>query len=99
MKISKIFHWLYAFLMILPLLAVIFNFVRFGLSSSVALTTFNDINDTIALPLYHETSSSVYGVFSFLVYDVFGFEGAVVGTFVSLMTYWCCTSLIWLQEI
>lgn len=94
MKISKLFHWLYAILMLLPFLAVAFNFVRFGLSSSVSLVTWADLSALIWIPTFGGLSSTVNGVYVYLIEDMFNIVNASLIS--SLLTYWTIISIVYL---
>lgn len=98
MKISKLFHWLYAILMLLPFGLVLFNMLH-GLFSpsatSIDLTTFYsyfsfDVIDGLI-------SDQISSVYFYLMHDIFGFYECDMFTIIcQSLTYWSCISIIWL---
>lgn len=104
MKISKLFHWLYAILMFLPFGLVVFNCLH-GLFSPSAISIdfvtyesylssfFEDSN------IFEGLSSTIREVYYYLVCDIFGLissEYSLVYNIINLLTYWTCISIIWL---
>lgn len=96
MKISKLFHWLYAILMFLPFGLVVYNALASMWSGAVI-----DFNAWISMvyddmPLFDGVSLTVQNVYQYLVYDVFGIDGDMIYVVRDLLTYWTCISIIWL---
>lgn len=103
MKISKLFHWLYAILMLLPFGLVLFNMLHGLFSPNVSLLSWSDflamIDDLSGdfLAFDFGASSSVSSVYNYLIYEVFGFGSTlIVENIITLLTYWTCISIIWL---
>lgn len=99
MKVNKLFHWLYALLMFLPFAVFLVNFVGFGLSMS----GFTELDsETVFGWFVYPTIDSgvingVYGVYSYLVSDVFGWSADYLSKAICyLLTYWTLTSIIYL---
>lgn len=96
MKISKLFHWLYAFLMVLPFVALAFNFVRFSFSGTLDITSFEDVLDLIVFPQFLALSNAVRNVYSYGVFTLFGINGAIANLITNALTYWTCVSILYL---
>lgn len=101
MKISKLFHWLYAILMFLPFGCLIFNMLHglFGTNTS-NLISFSNFNNMIA-DFFRGTFTvglwdTIYGVYLYLIQDMFGLHSAMNFTICNLLSYWTCISIIWL---
>ena len=101
MKISKLFHWLYAIIMLLPVfyiasrcLYVIFNknaVVTTGVIDNVFIDSVNNIN-TITLFSW-ATNTFINAPFEYIT-DLFGIaSNSPINT---LLSYWLSISLIWL---
>lgn len=75
-------------------MALAFNFVRFGLSSSITLLTWNDLISLIWVPTFGGVSNQILGVFTYLSSNLFGIIGYDV--VLELLTYWTITSVIYL---
>ena len=96
MKISKLFHWLYALLMFLPFGLLVFNAFSSMWSGnvisdpSVWWSQLQEISFTGGL------SSDIKDVYQYLVDNLFGFTDDYQYHVVRLLTYWTCISLIWL---
>lgn len=97
MKISKLFHWLYALLMFLPFGLLVFNALASMWSGNVInystwygyLTEFLD-----GIGVYENgVFETIQGVYTFLIEDIFGFDYSFISLF---LTYWTCISIIWL---
>lgn len=96
MKVSKLFHWLYTILMFLPLIVLIFNFTRVSLGGDISLLDFEDIYSMFQFPTFSLLSTTIGGVFDYLIIDVFGFGGDLTDLISNMLTYWCSVSIIWL---
>lgn len=101
MKISKLFHWLYAILMFLPFGCLTFNMLHglFGTSSS-NLISFSNFNNMIA-DFFRGTFTvglwdTLNDVYSYLIQDMFGLHSAMNQTIINLLSYWTSISIIWL---
>ena len=101
MKISKLFHWLYAILMFLPFGMVAFNCLH-GLFSpnNTGFTSFatysNMISDFFRGTFTVGFWDTISGVYSYLIRDMFGLHSAMDQIIINLLTYWTCISIIWL---
>lgn len=103
MKISKLFHWLYAFLMLMPVLAVITNclIVAFNKDASNLIGTQN----ALEIFYYSVNQVSTNALFSwantsFLV-SAFEYIGNIFGVpsgspLYTFFSYWLDISIIWL---
>lgn len=97
MKISKLFHWLYAFLMIFPLLGLAFNFVRISFSGDFTVVRFEDVIYLIKTPEYIGLGYQISNIYGYLLHDVFGTgSGAFLQPIIGLLTYWTITSIVYL---
>lgn len=96
MKISKLFHWLYASLMLLPFVALAFNFLRIGLNGSMAITSYEDVMALVVFPTFGNLSATISDVYSYAVVDLFGLSGLVADTICNGLTYWTIVSIIYL---
>lgn len=97
MKISKLFHWLYAFLMFIPLFFVLAAAMS-NWGTGNEFTTSDVLNGVIgALPLAPSgLFSTLHGVVSYMG-DIFGVAGALWFSAISrLMTYWLTVSIMWM---
>ena len=108
LRISKLFHWLYAILMLLPFGLLVFNFggVLFsqGSFTPIGLEDFDGYLYAFLGDLgvgHIGLSQTIFDVFDYLFNQVFGFyttggEVAVGETVVTLTTYWTVISIYWL---
>ena len=102
MKISKLFHWLYAILMLLPFGLLVFNALASMWSgNTVNIDTWNNwLSDfLVGGDMFgNGVCVSIYDTYSYLIFEVFGFEVSVQGSgiIIILLTYWTCISIIWL---
>ena len=99
MKISKLFHWLYAILMILPFVALAFNFVRIGLSGEMPITSFNDVIALINFPSFAlgSVATTIFNVYQYLIFDVFGVSlNQITYVIINCLTYWTIISIVYL---
>ena len=101
MKISKLFHWLYAILMFMPFGMVVFNCLH-GLFSpnNTGFTSFGTYSNMFA-DFFRGTFTvglwdTINNVYSYLIQDMFGLHSAMNQTIINLLTYWTCISIIWL---
>lgn len=96
MKISKLFHWCYALLMLLPFLGlIVFTISNFGTGAS------QDYLYDIYNALPHNltaVSSTIFNVYSYLMFYIFGLDSyEMINSLICYgLTYWTCVSLIWL---
>lgn len=97
MKISKLFHWLYAILMFLPFGLLVYNALASMLSGNVITTYlqwFNYIDvffsDFLMGSGLWVTVDSVY---DYLCSTLFGIDSSLI---IYLLDYWTCISIIWL---
>lgn len=76
-----------------------FVVIPFNLLSAIktgTIYTFADVLGFVSFPTFGAVSTSVNGVFTYLVATLFGYTG-VLATFIeNCLTYWVCTALIWL---
>ena len=102
MKISKLFHWLYAILMFLPFGLLVYNALASMWSGTVIdgfawydnfdmyLSSFFTGNGIVA---------TLFDVYDYLIFNIFGIGTGdyTLGILVEyLLTYWTCISIIWL---
>lgn len=91
MKISKLFHWLYAIIMLSPILIWVGNvLVNFGTGSPVSDFE-NSFNFAFASGSVFD---SVEDAYRYLCVDVFGFSSSP--WFVSALAYWTIVSVVYL---
>lgn len=99
MKISKLFHWLYAILMFLPFMAVAFNLVRLSFSGDLTILTYDEVFALLKFPQYYGGSLylTIYNVYFYLANNLFGLDTSTVCTLITqLLTYWTFTSIVYL---
>lgn len=96
MKISKLFHWLYTLLMLLPFVALAFNFMRIGLNGSMSITSYNDVMSLVVFPTFGNLSATINSVYAYAVVDLFGMSGTAANTICSGLTYWTIVSIVYL---
>ena len=96
MKISKLFHWLYVFLMVIPFLALLFNMVRVSLSGSFELIQNYEILNTVDFPTFLGLSEDIVGIYNYLLETIFGVYGPIKNFVVSALTYWTIISIAYL---
>ena len=98
MKVSKLFHWLYAILMLMPfivfLFSMIFNNFNAGNITDIVDTIYNQFSDIWSLPLFEWAKSS------FLVAP-FNYLGSLFGLasdnlITVCLDYWLCITILWL---
>lgn len=100
MKISKLFHWLYAFLMLMPILYIFSRclFVIFNENASSTLPLDNmfidSLNNLNTLSIFSWASTSfLIAPFNYIS-NLFGVPtGSPIST---LLSYWLDISIIWL---
>lgn len=98
MKISKLFHWLYAILMFLPFGLLLFNALASMWSgNTIDLSTwsgyFSDIfPDNGSQGLW----TVLLDVYNYLVLDLFELDLPFAWLISDLLIYWTCISIIWL---
>ena len=102
MKISKLFHWLYAILMLLPILCWIPNILYFGFNESIDLQSYDDITLWLTSSFSDVMNSNLFGWAkdSFLVepfqYIANLFEMPSTSPIIYALSYWLSISIIWL---
>ena len=102
MKISKLFHWLYAILMFLPFGLLVYNALASMWSGSTI--TSSEWFDTIFVGNFstfnNGLTSTIFDVYDYLCSDIFGwttdFDYSLAGYIPVFLTYWTCISIIWL---
>lgn len=100
MKISKLFHWLYAILMFLPFGLVVYNALA-SMWSGVIIQDFDtwiSYIGTLSVTEGIGVIGQINGVYNYLLSNVFSFDLADLTSFYIsfLLTYWTCISIIWL---
>lgn len=101
MKISKLFHWLYALLMFLPLIlflmAFLGDFSALWSSNGVfnASKYFEALNTTLTAQLSSQYLG-LYGIFSYIVEYMFGYTSGLYISIELLLSYWAFISITWL---
>lgn len=101
MKINKLFHWLYAFLMIVPTLLFVVNFTGYSLSmSGFESLTAENVFGWFVFPTYTTGAYSViYGVYNYLLVNVFSISSSdlYISNFIcNCFTYWTFMSICYL---
>lgn len=100
MKISKLFHWLYAILMFLPFGYLAFNGLSSMLSGqTITFDSWYDMLDNFGFLWNNGVSQTIGNVYDYLLNVVFGFQidDYLLSMLVEyLLTYWTCISIIWL---
>lgn len=100
MKISKLFHWLYALLMLMPFIAcLIYTFINLkqGITSSNLFDSIFDlINDFSGSDSHNGLIGTINNIYEYLVLDLFGFDAFWTLLVINLLTYWTSISIIWL---
>lgn len=99
MKISKLFHWLYAILMLLPVFYVLGTCLYFIFNENAVPTTLDNIfidsvNNINTLPLFSWASTSFLVAPFQYVSNLFGLPSD--SPIITLLSYWLDISLIWL---
>lgn len=99
MKISKLFHWLYAILMLLPVFYVLGTCLYFIFNENAVPTTLDNIfidsvNNINSLPLFSWASNSFLVAPFQYVSNLFGVP--TDSPIITLLSYWLDISLIWL---
>lgn len=106
LRISRLFHWLYAILMLFPFGYFVFNLVGNCFNQSANfnildfesyLNLFLDFFDSEYSYVSGGLATTIHSVYFYLFYNVFGLiDDLIVAFFIDLLTYWTCISLIWL---
>ena len=97
MKISRLFHWLYAILMFLPFGLLVYNSLASMWSGNIITNNedwFYLINNITFIT--GSLTNTVYNVYYYLVVTLFGFADVWSSIVPLLLTYWTCVSIIWL---
>lgn len=103
MKISKLFHWLYTILMLLPFGLLLFN--GFASMWSGNTITYSQWMGYLEIGFgafgYQYTNGvvdTICRVYMYLFGNVFGFDlnNDIFMVLGSMFTYWTCISIIWL---
>lgn len=96
MKISKLFHWLYAILMFLPFGLLVFNALASMWSgNTIDMVTWSGYLQSFGFNWYGMTTT-IKSVYTYLIYDIFGFNFSFRSILADLLTYWTSISIIWL---
>lgn len=96
MKISKLFHWLYAFLMFLPFIGLPFNLLRVSLSGSFELLETADILGLLFFPSFEGLSYQIEMVYYYLLSNIFGLSNPILYMVIQSLTYWTIISIAYL---
>lgn len=100
MKISKLFHWLYACLMFTPVVFVLSRclYVIFNENATATIpldTMFIDsVNQLNTIPLFSWALTSFLAEPFQYIADLFGMS--TTSPFITLLSYWLDISIIWL---
>lgn len=100
MKVNKLFHYLYAFLLVVPFLALIFNLAsRLFSQASLDDLTMENVLAMVEFPsiVSSSVSETIFNFFNntFLT-NIMGFSG-YINVFVSKsLTYWVLITLTWI---
>lgn len=98
LRLNKLFHWVYAFLMFLPIIVFLLQFVvAFGTGN------FDNVNfgfesvayDYIGMSFESGISAQIWRAFDFLSSDVLGCSQFSDG-WNTIFTYWVMISIFWL---
>lgn len=100
MKISKLFHWLYAILMFLPFGLLLFNSLASMCSGQIItfdnwISYFHDFFEGGDMFL-NTVSITICDTYDYLIFTVFGLSGESISYVSMLLSYWTCISIIWL---
>lgn len=98
MKINKLFHWLYAILLLLPFImflsALVFNNFKSGSIDNIVEFINQQFSSIWTLPIFSWASSSfLIEPFNYIA-NLFGI--ASDNLLVVSLDYWLCISIIWL---
>lgn len=93
-KINKLFHLMYAILMLMPFMLFIFNMLS-NFKSGVLLDQ-TTLNSYFTFFNFSGASLTISNVYSYLVNELFGLSGGYVPLIINFLTYWTCISIIWL---
>lgn len=98
MKVSKLFHWLYAILMFLPFGLVVYNALASMWSGNTIdfSTWVTMFSEGLFSSIGEDLASTIMGVYQYLVSGIFTLEGDLGNITIYLLTYWTCISIIWL---
>ena len=100
MKISKLFHWLYAILMFLPLLVFIPNAFYYGFNDNAVVSV--SVTDDMLTAFSTTMNSSLFSwAYTSFLTEPFQYIGSLFGLpltspLYTLMSYWLDISIIWL---
>ena len=98
LHLNKIFHWLYAFLMFVPIITFLCQFlISFGTGNfdNVSFGFEGFLIDTIGMSFESGVSRQIFMLFDYLFFDVLGISQFTDG-FNSLFTYWIMVSVVYL---
>jgi len=98
MKISKLFHWLYAILMFMPFGLVVYNALASMWSGNTIdfYTWVNMLSPSLSNCIGEDLASTVFDAYNYLISYIFSFEGDFGLIVTLLLTYWTMVSIIWL---
>lgn len=97
MKISKLFHWLYAILMFLPFGLLVYNSLA-SMWSGVVISDYTDWFHLLNEVTFSNGSltETILNVYEYLCSTIFGLTDDYLYHVPRLLTYWTCISIIWL---
>ena len=106
LRLNKLFHWLYAILMLWPFINFVFTFPMFWFTGYDRSFWVDDIGlglnqfFTEYVPNFSDSSliaQSIFNVWDYLARDILGiFETDYFPYVVNFLTYWTCVSLVYL---
>lgn len=108
LKLNKLFHWLYAFLMLYPIIAVFATIIISAFNQSVSFSGYDDLSyvggwfygviDVNVLVFDGgSVGDRIHDVYYYLLNTVLGPEVTNnIDLVVELLTHWTCVSLVYL---
>lgn len=96
LRLNKLFHWLYAFLMFVPFFVVLGNFIQsfgIGFDSSGGIFSIQSFLSLFESGTFGfvRISDTIWSAYMYLLDDIFGF-GDMADCICSLLTYWTVVS-------
>lgn len=95
LRLNTLFHWLYSFLMVMPIIVWLGSFVvNFATGNSVTTT----LQDTFFLSWFGDSvASSISSVYYYLMNNMLGLVNSPnVVIIVEALTYWTIVSMVYL---